>query len=209
MSGVIDGKVLLALFAQCAADVAPETLETLIGVESSRNPYAIAVVYDPRTPFDKKFRFSLPQTKEEALKVVEKLEKLKTHKSYSLGLMQINSVNFKAYGVAPHELFNVCKNIEIGAEIFKSCYLNARKNNSSKNEQELLRLAASCYYSGNETRGYVKEKNGQSYIDKINAAIPNNYVVPAIKPLESALSNQQPINFSRSKEWDVFGDFRK
>lgn len=41
----ITTKVLFSLFAQCASDVAPETLYTLIGVESSRNPYAIAVVY--------------------------------------------------------------------------------------------------------------------------------------------------------------------
>ena len=39
-------QMLLSLFAQCATDVAPETLHTVIGVESSRNPYAIAVVYD-------------------------------------------------------------------------------------------------------------------------------------------------------------------
>ena len=40
-------QMLLSLFAQCATDVAPETLHTVIGVESSRNPYAIAVVYVP------------------------------------------------------------------------------------------------------------------------------------------------------------------
>ena len=39
-------QMLLSLFAQCATDVAPETLHTVIGVESSHNPYAIAVVYD-------------------------------------------------------------------------------------------------------------------------------------------------------------------
>ncbi|HHE3594998.1 TPA: hypothetical protein ACPDRM_002199 [Pasteurella multocida] len=47
-------KMLFSLFSQCAADVAPETLHTLIGVESSRNPYAIAVVYDKGTPEEKK-----------------------------------------------------------------------------------------------------------------------------------------------------------
>lgn len=51
----ITTQVLLSLFAQCAADVAPETLHTLIGVESSRNPYAIAVVYDKSTPQKRPF----------------------------------------------------------------------------------------------------------------------------------------------------------
>ncbi|QQF85561.1 hypothetical protein JFL55_07120 [Histophilus somni] len=46
----ITQQVLLSLFAQCAADVAPETLNAVIDVESSRNPYAIAVVFNKIKP---------------------------------------------------------------------------------------------------------------------------------------------------------------
>lgn len=60
-------QMLLSLFAQCATDVAPETLHTVIGVESSHNPYAIAVVYDRDVKEEDKFKFNQPQSEEEAL----------------------------------------------------------------------------------------------------------------------------------------------
>ncbi|MDG6896381.1 lytic transglycosylase domain-containing protein [Volucribacter amazonae] len=176
--------MLFNLFAQCAADVAPETLHTLIGVESSRNPYAIAVVYAPNTPSENKLQFKQPNTESEALNIITALETPpKYHKSYSVGLMQVNSTNFKTYGITQENMFNACKNIEVGANIFKDCYINAKKNNPQKNEQELLRIASSCYYSGNETRGFKPDNNNTSYVDRINETIAKNYKVPAMKPL--------------------------
>ena len=124
-------------------------------------------------------------------------------------------------------MFNACKNIEAGAGIFKACYADAKNNNPTKNEQELLRLASSCYYSGNETRGFEKEKNGTSYVDRINATVAKNYKVPAIKPLSevsntsstdeqiaemqsaSALAPQQIQPPKQIKAWDMFGDFKQ
>ena len=224
----ITTQVLLSLFAQCAADVAPETLHTLIGVESSRNPYAIAVVYDKYTPQKDRLEFAQPTTEEEAKNIITALESSPiTHKSYSVGLMQVNSSNFKTYGITKENMFNACKNIEAGAGIFKACYADAKNNNPTKNEQELLRLASSCYYSGNETRGFEKEKNGTSYVDRINATVAKNYKVPAIKPLSevsntsstdeqiaemqsaSALAPQQIQPPKQIKAWDMFGDFKQ
>lgn len=74
----ITTQVLLSLFAQCAADVAPETLHTLIGVESSRNPYAIAVVYDKSTPQKDRLVFAQPTTEEEAKNIITVLESQST-----------------------------------------------------------------------------------------------------------------------------------
>ncbi|MEE6032865.1 lytic transglycosylase domain-containing protein [Avibacterium paragallinarum] len=220
----ITTQVLLSLFSQCAADVAPETLHTLIGVESSKNPYAIAVVYDQNTPNKNRLHFKQPNTEEEAINVITALETPpQYHKSYSVGLMQVNSTNFKQYGITKKNMFNACKNITAGAGIFKACYANAKNNNPTKNEQELLRLASSCYYSGNETRGFVKEKNGTSYVDRINATVAKTYKVPAIKPLSEATASQTEllgetqINSVQAhqqssppkqvKTWDMFGDF--
>ena len=121
-------------------------------------------------------------------------------------------------------MFNACKNIEAGAGIFKACYADVKNNNPTKNEQELLRLASSCYYSGNETRGFLKEKSGTSYVDRINATVAKNYKVPAIKPLSEATASQpeqiaetqstpapqqvqQPPK--QAKAWDIFGDFKQ
>lgn len=210
-------KMLFSLFAQCASDVAPETLHTLIGVESSRNPYAIAVVYDKNTPDEKKLRFTQPQTEQEAQDIILALNTEPiTYKSYSVGLMQVNSSNFKQYGITKENMFNACKNIEAGAGIFKACYASAKKNNQQKNEQELLRIASSCYYSGNETRGFKTEKNGTSYVDRINATVAKNYKVPAIKPLteeDNNSSEQAPQEYEqvfprKVRSWDIFEDFR-
>ncbi|NBI13680.1 transglycosylase SLT domain-containing protein [[Haemophilus] felis] len=209
-------KMLFSLFAQCASDVAPETLHTLIGVESSRNPYAIAVVYDKNTPDEKKLHFNQPQTEQEAQNIISALNAEPiTYKSYSVGLMQVNSSNFKQYGITEENMFNACKNIETGAEIFKACYASAEKNNPQKNEQELLRIASSCYYSGNETRGFKTEKNGTSYVDRINATVAKNYQVPAIKPLNEENNNsseQSPQEYEQPtpkkvRAWDIFEDF--
>lgn len=66
-------QMLLSLFAQCATDVAPETLHTVIGVESSRNPYAIAVVYDSDVKEEDKFKFKQPQSEDEALAIPKQI----------------------------------------------------------------------------------------------------------------------------------------
>ncbi|HDX1078652.1 TPA: lytic transglycosylase domain-containing protein [Pasteurella multocida] len=226
----ITTQVLFSLFAQCAADVAPETLHTLIGVESSRNPYAIAVVYDKNTPNENRLHFKQPDTEEEALNVITALEAPpQYHKSYSVGLMQVNSTNFKQYGITKENMFNACKNITAGAGIFKACYAEAKNNNPAKSEQELLRIASSCYYSGNEKRGFKKEANGTSYVDRINATVARNYKVPAIKPLSEATASQkqaEPLEVTQAssvqaapqqvpeppkqaKAWDMFGDFKQ
>lgn len=204
--------VLFSLFSQCASDVAPETLNTLIGVESSRNPYAIAVVYDSSVKKEERLKFNQPGSEAEAKKIILALETPPTkHKSYSVGLMQVNSSNFKKYGITKENMFNACKNIEAGAEIFKACYAQAQKNNPTRNEQELLRLASSCYYSGNEKRGFKKEDNGKSYVDRINATVAKNYKIPAIEPLteENHLSspNAPQTPFKSTKGWDIFEDF--
>lgn len=141
--------------------------------------------------------------------------------------MQVNSTNFKQYGITKENMFDACKNIETGAAIFKACYTEAKNNNPTKTEQELLRVASSCYYSGNEKRGFKKESGGTSYVDRINATVARNYQVPAIKPLTEATASQEveqlDINQASStqpapqqiqppkqiKAWDMFGDFKQ
>ena len=226
----ITTNLLFSLFVQCAVDVAPETLHTLIGVESSKNPYAITIVYGKEVEEKDKLKFKQPNTEAEALKVIDELTNTPTplHKSYSVGLMQVNSSNFETYGINRSNMFNACKNIEAGAGIFKACYAQAKNNNPKKDEQELLRIASSCYYSGNETRGFKKESNGSSYVDRINKSAEATYKIPAIKPLnvnavnvvtsngkentdEMSLSESvpqnQPMQQRPIRSWDIFEDF--
>jgi type IV secretion system protein VirB1 len=131
-------QILLSLFAQCAADVAPETLNTLINVESSRNPYAIAVVYDKSVKDSDKLTFSQPSSEDEALRIIDQLTAKKTHKSYSVGIMQVNSTNFQKYGINRANMFDACKNISTLLRNSKTKQPSRTRTNPIKTRRLLL-----------------------------------------------------------------------
>ena len=69
-----------------------------------------------------------------------------------------------------------------------------------------------------------KEKDGSSYVDRINKSAAKTYKVPAIKPLTESdnsgspsnevaapqtTSTQAPQTPPPARPWDVFGDFRR
>ncbi|MEN9117580.1 lytic transglycosylase, partial [Xanthomonas euvesicatoria] len=75
-----------------------------------------------------------------------------------------------------------------GSAILKDCYQRARAQ--IPDDQQALRAAFSCYYSGNFTRGFRPDKAGQpSYVQKVvakaTAAAQPIPVVPAVKPESS------------------------
>lgn len=162
----------LQLAAQCAPNVAPETMEAIVRVESSNNPYAIGVVGGalPRQP----------RSKAEALAAVSELER--QGKNFSMGLAQINRHNLPHYGVTYEEVFDSCTNLRVGGQILEECYRRAGPNHPGP--QAALRAALSCYYSGNFVRGFKPDKPGDpSYVDKVVAAAGHSgqVVVPAIQ----------------------------
>ncbi len=129
-----------ALAAKCAPQVAYDTLRALVRTESSFNPLAIAVVGG---------KVRQPSSLPEALTTVMKLQR--GRESYSLGLGQINSTNFRALGLEPAELFDPCVNLSAAAKILTECY---ERTQESRVQGERLTDALSCYYSGNERTGY-------------------------------------------------------
>jgi type IV secretion system protein VirB1 len=207
---ILTKAALAALFMQCSPHVAPVTLETIINVESGGNPNVIAVVDTNKSIY--------AEDKVSATQLAKALKK--EGKNYSVGLMQINKNNFAKYGIDDESAFEPCKNIETGGKIYEQCYLDA-KNEPQRfpDEQSALRGALSCYYSGNLSRGFVKEgKSNTSYIDRANNAVDKIYRVPAIKPdgskdnviaqddiNEPTKSNAD--NKPHKQPWDVYGDF--
>ncbi|TNV16131.1 lytic transglycosylase domain-containing protein [Buttiauxella sp. B2] len=192
------------MISRCAPDVHPVTINALIDTESGRNPYAVANVSDNES---KQFK-SLSS----AIAYVNNLER--QGKNYSAGLMQINSKNFKAYGLDNNTVFDVCKNIEAGAKILTDNYAAQKEGG----EQKKIRNALSRYYSGNDKRGYVKEINydGKSYVERVEQKA---YKVPAILPTEkdsrelddtggSVFVKNESILSEEAPPWDVFGDFK-
>ncbi|MDA0385591.1 lytic transglycosylase domain-containing protein [Vibrio owensii] len=193
---LLELSALLPLLNTCQSQVDASILKRLIDNESARNPYAIAVVGAKAV--------NQPDNLEDALRIVSDLDK--GGFNYSLGLMQINKKNFPAYGLTVEKAFDACTNIEVGADIYAHCYQRAQKQSPNKSHQQLLDDAASCYYSGNFSRGYQKEGNKQvSYVEKFNRAekLPSKKITESYDSVESP----QPTSPKQTHSWDVFGDF--
>ncbi|WP_425510594.1 lytic transglycosylase domain-containing protein [Xanthomonas euvesicatoria] len=166
------------LAAECAPDVHPTTLKGVVSTESSWNPYAIGVVGGR---LDRQ-----PRSLAEAVATARELERQGFN--FSMGLGQVNRYNLAKYGESYETVFEPCRNLRAGSAILKDCFQRAKAQMGD--DQQALRAAFSCYYSGNFTRGFRPDKAGQpSYVQKVvaNAAgaaqpIP---VVPAVKSEDS------------------------
>ena len=186
----------MTLISQCAPGVSPETMRAIIMTESGGNPYAIANVTDGGSKY-----FT---TEEEAVNHAKKLTTDK--KNFSAGLGQITSRNFQTLNLTHESVFSPCANIRAAAAVLKTCW--DKYETKGGDQQKILRDAMSCYYSGNNKRGYVKESNGKSYIDIIEekAGIHTHYDIPAIKSY-SETSSHLMVSSDNHDKWDVFGDF--
>ncbi|MGX8287799.1 lytic transglycosylase domain-containing protein [Xanthomonas oryzae] len=166
------------LATECAPDVHPTTLKGVVSTESSWNPYAIGVVGGR---LDRQ-----PRSLSEAVATARELERQGFN--FSMGLGQVNRYNLGKYGESYETVFEPCRNLKAGSAILKDCYQRARAQ--IPDDQQALRAAFSCYYSGNFTRGFRPDKAGQpSYVQKVvakaTAAAQPIPVVPAVKPESS------------------------
>ncbi|MCP3041634.1 transglycosylase SLT domain-containing protein [Xanthomonas euvesicatoria pv. allii] len=163
------------LAAECAPDVHPTTLKGVVSTESSWNPYAIGVVGGR---LDRQ-----PRSLAEAVATARELERQGFN--FSMGLGQVNRYNLAKYGESYETVFEPCRNLKAGSAILKDCFQRAKAQMGD--DQQALRAAFSCYYSGNFTRGFRPDKAGQpSYVQKVVAkatgAAQPIPVVPAVKP---------------------------
>ncbi|MDM0015041.1 lytic transglycosylase domain-containing protein [Variovorax sp. J22P168] len=162
------------LAAECAPDIHPTTLKGVVTTESSWNPYAIGVVGGR---LDRQ-----PRSHAEAVAAARELERKGFN--FSMGLGQVNRHNLAKYGETYETIFEPCRNLKAGGAILKDCYHRAKAKLGD--EQEALRAAFSCYYSGNFTRGFKPDSPGQpSYVQKVIAnavdVAPTSPIVPAVK----------------------------
>lgn len=191
---MITTAAFLALAVKCAPDVAPDTLMRIVKTESGFNPWAIGVVGKPLK--------RQPRTKEEALDAVRNLNN--DGANFSIGLAQINRQYFDVDNA--ESVFSPCNNLKMGSDILKDCYSRALKQ--SETQQQALVKAFSCYYSGNYKRGFVKESNGTSYVDRIVAVNSSTIKVPA---LDSQPTTEPPRPNERPyyDAWDVLQQYPK
>lgn len=72
-------------------------------------------------------------------------------RNFSVGLAQNNVRNLDRFGMSLADGFDACKNLRAMQIVLGDCYDRARAQEDS---QISLRLALSCYYSGNFTTGF-------------------------------------------------------
>lgn len=135
--------------AACGPLAVPhEVMEHVVHVESSRNPFAIGVVGGRL--------LRQPRNLAEAAATVRMLEA--NGHNYSIGLAQVNRVNFARFGLDTLEQgFDVCNNLAAGAKILAECL---QRHDGRWGD------AFSCYYSGNARTGYE-----HGYVQKVFGAM--------------------------------------
>lgn len=158
-------EVLLA----CATAVQPATMHALVTTESAYNPYAIAIVNGVLLK-------KQPQTREEAEQIIDDLEAKGVN--YSVGLGQVNKQNFAKFNTTGKDLLDYCENLNVSSQILQQCY----KSSPNKSVAEAL----SCYYAGNFSYGFVKEKVGKGYTSYVERIINNfkkesEIIVPSLE----------------------------
>lgn len=161
----------IALAQQCAPHVHVQTMHAVVATESSFNPFAIGVVGGRLA--------RQPRSLAEAVATAEQLQRLGYN--FSVGYAQVNRYNFAKYGLTLQSAFNGCHNLRAGGQILQGCFRDARKH--FPGEQQALRAALSCYYSGNFLRGFRPDRPGEmSYVDKVVRAAIKTQGLPAGQP---------------------------
>ena len=179
----------LALASQCAPTVAPETLLSVVHVESRFEPLAIGVNGFPRL---KVSATSLDDAVAKASRLIA------AGRSVDLGLAQINSKNLAWLGLSVADAFEPCRNLAAAARVLQAGY----QPNAKVREQPALLEALSRYNTGDDRRGFA---NG--YVAKVTKAAA--HIVPALR--SANLSEPQPLDEEVSAppprpSWDVFGE---
>lgn len=150
----------------CAPNVAPQTIQQIIHVESRGDELAINIngAKLPRKPTDAA----------DAAKIAR--EYIGKGYSVDLGLMQVNSRNLASLGYTVEDMFEPCKNIAAGGRILTAFYTSARPK--YRDDQSALRAALSAYNTGNFEKGFT---NG--YLARYGDGAPVTLArVPALNP---------------------------
>ncbi len=138
---------MLEMIMLCAPNVAPQTIQAIIKVESSGNPLAVNVNKKQGVAYPLPTKF---KSTEEAVRA--SYSAISKGHSVDLGYMQVNSANLKKLGYTVEDMFDPCKNITAGAHILTLAYKDALPRH--KSEQAALRVALSRYNTGSATRGF-------------------------------------------------------
>lgn len=162
----------VALTAECAPWVAPQTMAAIVRTESQFKPFAININGSAKLERQ-------PRSKEEAIATAKWL--LNNNYNIDMGLGQVNSVNLKKTNLSVEDAFDPCKNLAASATILQWNYESASKK--IPDQQAALKAAISAYNTGSFTRGF---NNG--YVQKVVANAGYGNVVPISLKAPSAVA---------------------
>lgn len=111
--------IMSALLAQCAPNVGPKTMGGIIQYESAWHRFAIGDNDARRSYF--------PTTLEDARAIADRL--IGEGHNLDAGYAQINSANWRIYGLNTISVFDPCTNVRVGAAIIATNYVDASKYN--------------------------------------------------------------------------------
>lgn len=162
---------------QCAPMVNHGLMMSVVGVESSHNPYAIGVV-NARLQRQ-------PRNIAEAKATVQFLEN--AGYNYSVGLAQINRSNFSRFNLNFDNVFDACTNLNAGGQILSECLNRASAQGF---QADATHKALSCYYFGQ-----FNSAVGTQYANKVLAKLSVNTRPANNKAIQTnAITTDKPEN---------------
>ncbi len=107
--------LLTPIAQQCAPEIAPPTLSAIVQVESGGDPWAL---------WDNTARRGYrPASRQQAERILRVL--MAEGHQVDVGIAQIDTKNFPSYGLRPSNVFGVCTNLRVGADILAAGYRKA------------------------------------------------------------------------------------
>jgi len=134
--GVVVSAALSALLQRCAPSVGPVTMSAIVAHESDNHPYAVGDNTARRSYF--------PGDRIRATELASAL--LRAGHDIDVGYAQINSGNFRVYGLDVASAFEPCTNVATGSRILRAAY--ARAAGTYGPGQRALAYALSAYNTG-------------------------------------------------------------
>ena len=128
--------LLSQISAECAPMVAPSTMAAIVRVESGGNPLAM---WNNSTQ-----SMVIPGSRAQAIRYLR--HAMAAGQRVDVGLAQVDTGNFAAFGLRPRNAFNACANLRAGGEILHMDWQQALS--SGYRGQQALYHAFEAYNSG-------------------------------------------------------------
>jgi len=128
--------MLPELIQHCAPQVAPATMTAIVHVESGGNPLAM---WNNATK-----SLVIPANRQQAVAYLRRA--MAAGQKVDVGIAQVDTENFAAYGLTPATAFDACTNLRVGAQILTAAYRQAVATFGSG--QTALYHAFEAYNSG-------------------------------------------------------------